>query len=61
MSIVRKNLLKDINYRPYCGNENCSKTPRTFWNGKQFECSCCGWISEFEKEFIDNYKSRYSL
>lgn len=55
-SIVRENLLKHRGYTPYCGSERCTHgTPRTRFNGSQFECSC-GWRSLFEPEFIEKYK-----
>ena len=56
MSIVRENLLSVPHYTPYCGGDNCRTMPRTFFNGKQFQCPDCGWQSLFEKEFIKAYK-----
>lgn len=57
MTIVRKNLLTQLGYTPYCGNDGCRfHWPRTKFNGKQFECSC-GWQSAFEPEFIEAYKA----
>ena len=53
MSLIRENILKDNNYTPYCGSNNCYLTwPRTKFDGEQFVCDC-GWRSAFEKEFID--------
>jgi hypothetical protein len=61
MSIVRDNLMTQDGYTPYCGNLTCShQMPRSVWNGKQFECAC-GWVSEFPKDFIDEYKNRWAL
>lgn len=64
-SIVRENLMTEPGYAPYCGNNiarhlpsGCSN-PRTKWNGEQFVCPCCGWISQFPKEFIDRYKAKW--
>lgn len=56
-SVVRKNIIKNPNYTPYCGS-TCSKMPRTFFNGKQFECPCCGWQSNFEEEFINKHRNK---
>ena len=39
MSIVRKNLLTESNYKPYCGANKCiALYPRTVFNGMQFVC-----------------------
>lgn len=54
-SLVRKNIIESNIYTPYCGN-SCSKMPRTFFNGKQFECPSCGWQSNFEDEFINEHR-----
>lgn len=65
-TIVRENLMTQEGYTPYCGNNppinirQCSM-PRTFFNGEQFVCPCCGWISTFPKDFIDRYKSKWSI
>lgn len=57
MSLVRENLLTRLGYRPYCGNTSCGVMPRANFNGQQFNCSCCGWQSKFEPEFIEQYKN----
>jgi hypothetical protein len=55
MSIVKKNLLTEKYYAPYCVESKCSHgMPRTQFNGEQFECGC-GWKSQFNKEFIEKY------
>ena len=66
MSIVRNNLLTRPGYSPYCGNMlaaadpgGCSN-PRTRFNGQQFKCHECGWESQFEPEFIQQYKEARS-
>ena len=56
LSKVRKNLLTIGEYTPYCVSDNCSKNPRTFFNGKQFTCASCGWESDFSVIFTDKYK-----
>lgn len=58
-SIIRDNLMVRELYTPYCGNENCPKMPRTFFNGDQFKCHICGWVSEFPIEFIKDYKEKW--
>ena len=61
MSIIRENLMKEKGYSPYCGNDNCKPMPRTFFNGEQFECKWCGWISRFPVEFIEEYKKKWKI
>ena len=59
-SIVRENLMNEPGYSPYCG-AMCKWMPRTRFNGKQFVCPDCGWVSSFPKEFIDEYKKKRGL
>lgn len=59
MSIVRKNLMTQAGYAPYCGNVECRIMPRAIFSGRQFECPCCGWVSGFDKAFIDEYKKKW--
>ena len=54
-SIVRQNLMSEKRYTPYCGHPTCEVTPRTIFNGAQFECPHCGWQSSFELTFIKKY------
>jgi len=57
MNVVRRNLLTERGYTPYCGGENCTRgMPRTTFYGGQFVCPC-GWRSKFEPEFIEQYKA----
>jgi hypothetical protein len=57
ISTVRRNLLTEKGYAPYCGNETCrAHWPRTEFKRDQFEC-VCGWRSSFEPEFIDKVKA----
>lgn len=58
MSLVRENLLSRLNYTPYCGGECCMVMPRTSFNGSQFQCTSCGWVSSFNPEFIGAYESK---
>lgn len=53
MSIVRNNLLTRLGYVPYCGRDACFS--RAGFDGEQFKCRC-GWRSNFEPEFIEQYK-----
>jgi hypothetical protein len=61
MSIVRKNLMTQLNYTPYCGSISCYLMPRTHFNGKQFFCKSCNWESSFEESFIKEYKKKWGL
>lgn len=59
MSLVREKLMSEPFYTPYCGKEQCHAIwPRTFFNGEQFQCQC-GWKSQYEKEFIDQYVAKW--
>lgn len=58
---VRDNLMNTKHYSPYCGGDYCSKMPRTKFNGKQFYCDYCGWVSEFPQDFIISYKEKWEL
>jgi len=59
MSIVRRNLMEQQGYSPYCGADRCRHTwPRTSFDGEQFKCRC-GWRSGFEPEFIAEYKAKW--
>lgn len=62
MNIVRTNLMNEPNYTPYCGKDSkCGGMwPRTQFNGKQFVCNACGWESQFDDEFIKEYKSKWN-
>lgn len=61
-SIVRDNLMNEKGYTPYCGDiENSCRMPRSFFNGKQFECPSCGWQSLFPHSFIKKYKHHWNL
>ena len=59
MSIVRENLMAQSGYTPYCGGAKCVITPRTRFNGNQFQCPYCGWESSFPEEFIKEYKRKW--
>lgn len=50
-TIVRENLMTREGYSPYC--LQCSVMPRTFFNGEQFQCPNCGWVSQFPEDFIE--------
>ena len=56
ISVVRRNLLSDKSYSPYCGADKCShRWPRTYFVNNQFRC-LCGWQSQYEPEFIQQVK-----
>lgn len=66
-SVVRENLMNEEHYSPFCGNNisafekgGCNN-PRTEFNGQQFVCPKCGWISEFPADFITRYKEKWNL
>lgn len=59
--IIRKNLMSDKMYRPYCGNNACNLIPRTRFNGEQFTCPLCGWTSAFDVTFMTAYKMQWHL
>lgn len=61
MTIVRDNLINEINYSPYCGNDNCRLMPRTVFIDKQFVCPHCAWRSDFPKDFIIRYKRKWNI
>ena len=60
MTIVRRNLMTRKGYAPYCGNSDCRTMPRAQKQSDwQFKCSCCGWVSEFPQEFINELKEKW--
>jgi hypothetical protein len=59
-TIIRENLMIKKDYSPYCGN-SCKTMPRIVFNGKQFICPHCRWISSFPKEFILKYKLKWNI
>jgi predicted RNA-binding Zn-ribbon protein involved in translation (DUF1610 family) len=65
--IVRNNLMNEKGYTPYCGNnisiwsEGGCRNPRTYFNGNQFVCPFCGWVSVFPDEFIKRYKEKWGI
>jgi len=61
MSVVTDNLRKVPGYTPYCGGENCPRMPRTIFNGRQFVCPYCGWVSTHEASLIEEYKALNGL
>jgi predicted RNA-binding Zn-ribbon protein involved in translation (DUF1610 family) len=66
LSIVRTNLMNQQGYSPYCGNNiardaigGCNN-PRTKFNGQQFVCPNCGYVTEFPSDFIARYKAKWN-
>lgn len=62
MSLIRDNLMTLEGYSPYCGRDDkCfAMWPRTEFDGKQFRCKC-GWRSQFDDEFIKQYKEKWCI
>ncbi len=60
MNIVRYNLMNEEGYEPYCPHNKCGLTRAPF-NGEQFQCPCCDWVSSFGAEFIIEYIKRWGL
>jgi len=56
MSIVRRNLMEQQGYSPYSGSMRCNSIARLIFNGEQFVCPHCGWVSAFPEDFIKEYK-----
>lgn len=53
--------MNDEHYTPYCGGEySVCGMPRTRFNGEQFECPRCSWQSQFDEEFIKQYKLKWN-
>lgn len=66
-TIVRENLMTIEGYTGYCANnisrykpDGCDN-PRTKFNGEQFVCPNCGWVSQFPDDFIKRYKERWNI
>lgn len=57
--LIRKNLMTEKGYSPYCGGM-CAIMPRTIFTGRQFKCEICGWHSEFPEDFINKYKAKWN-
>jgi len=59
--IVRDNLINQQYYFPYCGrNTKCFYGwPRMKFDGSQFYCQC-GYRTNFELEFIKQYKEKWN-
>ena len=59
--------MTEKDYSPYCGN-NISRNdrggcdnPRTRFNGSQFVCPRCGFVSQFPDDFIIRYKAKWNI
>lgn len=59
MSLIRENLMAMKYYTPYCGSDDCLDMPRTVFTGQQFKCPTCGWESQFDAEFMAEYKAKW--
>jgi hypothetical protein len=62
-TIVRQNLMDNVNYTPYCGSDKDCYNPRTVYRpvDGQFICPHCKWISQFPEDFIKRYKAKHNL
>jgi anaerobic ribonucleoside-triphosphate reductase len=68
-TIVRENLMTREGYSGYCGDDKClprtsysvERWPRTEFNGEQFRCPKCEWLSNFPESFITRYKEKWNL
>jgi hypothetical protein len=66
-SIVRNKLMTVKDYTPYCGNNisrrliNGCSNPRTKFNGQQFCCPECKFITSFPIDFIEKYKEYWGI
>ena len=60
---MRQKLMDEEGYKPYCGNPNCPEMPRTYFGlrTKQFICPCCGWESQYPKDFIERYIKKWNI
>ena len=61
---MQEKILSEKGYTPYCGNIHCNGgNPRTLFatDSLQFFCPCCGWMSKFPKECMEEYKKLNDL
>lgn len=61
LSLVQNNLLTRVGYAPYCGNVRCKTLKRTDFNGDQFTCFSCGWVSKHSIAFLNKYYAKKGL
>ena len=54
---VRHKFMNEQDYAPYCGNGSCMG--RAPFNGKQFQCVRCNWISQYPNDFLIRYKKKW--
>ena len=54
---ILDNLMNQSEYTPYCGVFFCKN--QTKFNGTQFVCLKCGYITQFPKEIINEYKKKW--
>lgn len=58
VSLAGKHVFHNWSTQCVIKNMNCIM-PRTFFNGHQFQCPYCGWISKFPEDFIKRYKEKW--
>ena len=61
LSPVQNNLLTRVGYAPYCGNVCCIALKRTVFNGDQFTCVSCDWVSNHSIAFLNKYCAKKGL
>lgn len=59
-SQVRTNMMKDVNYVPYCMGSCCQRYSKTNVIGT-LRCHRCGDVITYPKEFIDRFKAKHGL
>lgn len=59
ITFMQQKLMERKGYRPGCGV--CRPFQRTVFNGEQFECKYCGWVSGYDKDFIQIYKQKWGM
>lgn len=62
-TILRENLMNDVNYSAFCGSMECPlEMPKSTFNKKRQQFICgCGAISIFPIEFIQRYKRKHKI
>lgn len=59
-SQVRTNMMKDVNYVPYCMTSGCQRYSKTNVIGT-LKCHRCGDEVTYPKDFIDKFKAKHNL
>jgi len=59
-SQVRTNMMKDVNYVPYCMTSGCQRYSKTTIIGT-LKCHSCGDVITYPKEFVDRFKNKHGI